>query len=283
MIITRRQRRGNVVVLFAFCITILVGIAAVAIDGGTIMDDVQKVQAAADSAAFAGAEQLYKFWQTGNGLDVGNNAKNAALSAAAANGYTNDGVDSQITPNDFTTGQSGQGGGGGNITTVNHGIFIPPVTGDHVGQAGYVEVVIQYNQKRNFSSIYGTDRVQVRARAVAEGGWRAGNAGILLLDPASSGSLNVVGGGTMNVSGAPLIIDSNAADGITTTGGGNISVSSDQHIDVSGSPGISGSGTVTGTVRTNQPPTPDPLAYLPEPSPAGATSYNKVNVAGNKV
>ena len=43
-------------------------------------------------------------------------------------------------------------------------------------------------------------------------------------------------------------------------------MSSDQHIDVSGSPGVSGSGSVTGTVRTNQPPTPDPLAYLPEPT-----------------
>jgi Flp pilus assembly protein TadG len=279
----RERRRGNVVVLVAFLVTILVGVAAVAIDGGTIMDDVQKVQAAADASALAAAEQLYKLWQTGNGFDVGSAAKNAALALAATNGYSNDGTDSQITPNAFTTGVSGQGGGGGNITVIQHGIFIPPKTGDHVLQAGYVEVVIQYNQKRNFSSIYGTDRIQVRARAVAEGGWRAGNAGILLLDPASSGSLTVVGGGTMNVLGAPLIVDSNAADAVTSTGGGHITVSSDQHLDVSGSPGVSGSGTVTGTIRTNQPPTPDPLAYLPEPSPTGATVYNKVNVAGNRV
>src|SRR2546421_721200 len=114
MKLTRPERPGNVCVLMAFCITILVGVAAVAIDGG-------------------------------------------------ANGV-------------------------GASTTPQHGIFIPPISGDHVGQNGYVEVVIQYNQKRNFSSIYGSDRIHVRARAVAEGGWRAANAGILLLDPSASGS-----------------------------------------------------------------------------------------------
>src|SRR4029077_14672791 len=217
-------------------------------DGGAIMDDVNKAQAAADASALAAAEQIYRLWQTGNGFDVGNAAQNAALALAASNGYTNDGVDSIITPNAWTTGVSGQGQGTGNVTTVQHGIFIPPLTGDHVGKAGYAEVVIQYNQKRNFSSIYGTDRIEVRARAVAEGGWRAGTAGILLLDPTASGSLNVVGGGTMNVVGAPLIVDSTAPDAITATGGGHITVSSEQVIDVSGSPGVSGSGTVTGTV-----------------------------------
>src|SRR5947209_926820 len=125
---TRTERRGNVCVLMAFCITILVGMAAIAIDGGAIMDDVQKVQAAA-------------------------------------------------------------------------------------------------------------------------GGWRAANAGILLLDPTASGSLTVVGGGTMSVAGAPLIVDSTASDAITATGGGHVTVSSDKEVDVGGSPGISGSGTITGTVK----------------------------------
>jgi hypothetical protein len=279
MIITRRQRRGNVVVLFAFCITVLFGIAAIAIDGGGIMDDVQQVQAAADSSAFAAAEQLYKVWQVGNGLDVGNAAKNAALAVAASNGYANDGTDSQITPNDWTTGQSGQGMGMGNVT-INHGIFIPPVSGDHIGKPGYVEVVIQYNQTRNFSSIYGSDRINVRARAVAEGGWKAGKAGILLLDPTSSGAFTAVGNATVSVVGAPFIVDSNSSTAMS--GSGTVSVSPDQAIDITGVPGYTGL-TVNGTVNNGQPPTPDPLAYLPQPSSAGMTTYNKVNAAGNKV
>src|SRR5947209_19645227 len=121
----REGRRGNVCVLMAFCITILVGMAAIAIDGGAIMDDVQKVQAAADASALAAAEQLYKLWQTGSGYDVGSNARNAALALAATNGYSNDGTDSQITPNAWTNGVSGGGSGVGASTTVQHGIFIP--------------------------------------------------------------------------------------------------------------------------------------------------------------
>src|SRR5262245_57878971 len=172
MITKREKRPGHVVVFVALMITVLVGVSAIAIDGGVIQDNVQKLQAAADASAMAGAEELFRKWQVDAGFDGNGSAKNAAIALAAYNGYTNDGVDSQITPNDYTTGQSGQGQGTGNVTTVQHGVFIPPVTGDHVGMPGYVEVVIQYNQKRNFSSIYGTQRIAARARAVAEGGWK---------------------------------------------------------------------------------------------------------------
>src|SRR5438876_169365 len=227
----RRERPGHVCVFFALCMTILVGVAAIAIDGGAIMDDVQKLQAAADASALAAAEQLFKSWQTDAGLDKSGAAAAAAVALAAYNGYSNDGVDSQITPNAFTTGNSGQGQGTGNVTSVQHGVWIPPVTGDHVGKPGYVEVVIQYNQKRNFSSIYGTQKIAARARAVAEGGWKAGTMGILLLDPTAPGSLTVNGNGVMSVVGAPLIVDSNAANGGVTTGSGTVSVSSNTEMD----------------------------------------------------
>jgi Flp pilus assembly protein TadG len=272
MTTTRNERRGNVCVLMAFCITILVGVAAIAIDGGAIMDDVQKGQAAADASALAAAEELYRYWQTGQGFDINNAAKNAALALAATNGYSNDGVNSIITPNAVDTAGKPL-----------HGIFMPPVSGAFANKAGYVEVVIQYNQKRNFSSIYGSEKIPVRARAVAEGGWRAANAGILLLDPSSSGALNVVGGGSMEVHGAPLIVDSAASDAITTTGGGSIWVSPNKSVDVTGVPGYGGSGTITGTINSGVPPTPDPLAYLPEPTFNGSTaSYGKLTVAGHR-
>jgi Flp pilus assembly protein TadG len=283
MITKREKRPGHIVVFMALMITVLIGVAAIAIDGGVIQDNVQKLQAAADASALAGAEELFRNWQVGAGFDVGGSAKAAAVALAARNGYSNDGVDSIITPNDFTTGVSGQGQGTGNITVVNHGVFIPPVTGDHVGKAGYVEVVIQYNQKRNFSSIYGTQRIAARARAVAEGGWKAGTMGILLLDPTGSASLDVVGNGAMSVVGAPLIVDSNAADAGVTTGSGTVSVSSNTEMDFSGSPGATGSGSWIGPLKTNQTPVPDPLLYLPEPSATGATVQKKVNAAGNQV
>ena len=65
---------------------------------------------------------------------------------------------------------------------------IPPQRGDHVGQAGYVEVIVLQFQQRAFSAIWGSDPVPVRARAVARGLWVPVNNGIIVLDPTSSGS-----------------------------------------------------------------------------------------------
>src|SRR5262245_55306907 len=121
MIIKREKRPGHIVVFMALMITVLVGVSAIAIDGGVIMDDVQKLQAAADASALAGAEELFRKWQTDNGLELSGSAKDAAVALASTNGYSNDGINSIITPNDWVTGQSGQGMGIGNVT-VQHGV-----------------------------------------------------------------------------------------------------------------------------------------------------------------
>ena len=274
----RTERRGNVCVFVAACLTVLMGVIAIAIDGGVLMDDRQKVQSSADASALAAAEQLFLNWQSEQGLDPTGKARDAALALAASNGYTNDGVASIITPNLIDSRSSGIGLGV--KETAVHGVWVPPATGDYKGRSGYVEVAIQFNQKRHFGGIYGTENIPVRARAVAEGGWRAGRDGILVLDPLSSASLNVTGNGTMAVLGAPIIVNSKASDAATAVGGAT--VSSDKSIDITGIPGIGGSGTWLGTINSGVPPTPDPLAYLPEPSPSGMTPYNKVNVAGQR-
>jgi hypothetical protein len=61
-----------------------------------------------------------------------------------------------------------------------------------------------------------------------------------------------------------------------------VTISADKEIDFSGSPGISGSGSWIGPIKTNQPPVPDPLLYLPEPSTAGGTSQPKVKISGKE-
>src|SRR5262249_34884437 len=60
------------------------------------------------------------------------------------------------------------------------------------------------------------------------------------------------------------IVDSNSPSAVTITGGGLISAT---ELDVTGVPGVLGSGFV-GTVNSGVPPTPDPLAYLPQPDPS---------------
>jgi hypothetical protein len=215
-------------------LTVLLAFVAIAIDGGLLQDTQKQVQATADASAMAAAANLFANYQSNGGRDPSGTAAAAATKLAAENGYPN--------------------------ITVN----IPPQSGPFTGKAGYVEVIIVYQQTRYFSTLMGSDTIPVRARAVAEARWAAGNMGILVLDPTAPGALTDVGGGQLTVSNAPLIVNSNAPNAATATGGGVVSA---PIIDITGVPGTSGSGTWNGTIAPGQPPTPDPLKYLPEPDP----------------
>jgi hypothetical protein len=230
----------------------MMGFAALAIDGGGLLDDRQRAQSAADAAALAAADQLFLHIQTYHGLDVDLSAKAAAVASSTANGFP--------------------------TITVN----IPPLAGSFVGKAGYAEVIVEYNQTRNFSKVVGSSSVTVRARAVAQGRWAAPHVGVLVLDPTASGAATATGGSSVGVAGVPFIVDSNSSSAMVTTGSASFTAS---EFDITGVPGISGSGTFTGTVLSGQMPTPDPLAYLPEPDPSTMTvqSHNATHFAGSSV
>ena len=242
----KKRRKGSVTVLVAVCLVGMLSFVALSIDGGLLMDHRQQVQSAADAAALAAAEDLFLNWNTNQGLDPSGTAKAAAQASAAANGFPS--------------------------PTVN----IPPLSGPFTGQPGYAEVILTYNQQRSFSTIFGsTDNVTVRARAVAEAGYKAAKVGILVLNPSAPGSVTDTGGGTVTIAGsAPLIVDSSAPNAITVTGGGSVTAT---EIDVTGVPGISGNANAP-TINSGQPQTPDPLAYLPAPDPSTMPSYNGVHL-----
>jgi hypothetical protein len=243
------KRRGAVAVLVAVCLTVVVGFAAIAIDGGLLLDDRRQAQSAADTAALAAADDLFANWQTNQGLDPLGTAKAKAIALATANGFPN--------------------------TQVN----IPALSGSFAGRPGYAEVIVTYNQKRAFSAIWGTGDLPVTGRAVSQGRWVPFKMGILVLNPTAPGALTNTGGGTMTVVGVPTIVDSNSPFAATATGGGTC-ISSE--FDITGVPGISGSGTWQGTIYSGQPPTPDPLKYLPEPDPGTMIlqSKNPTHIAG---
>jgi Flp pilus assembly protein TadG len=258
MLTKRKPRRGTVAVLTAVCLTGLLGFAALSLDAALLLQDRRAAQAAADSAALAAAGNLFANWRTNQGQDPAGAAANDALAAAAANGFSNDGVNSLVTVN------------------------IPPLSGDHIGQAGYVEVIVQQFQQRAFSAVWtgppaalvsvggaapthSSTAVSVQARAVARGMWVPHNVGILVLDPASSGSLTSNGGSSVTTN-AKIIVDSNSPSATVVTGGGALTT---PELDVTGVPGTStsGGGAINATIMDSQVPTPDPLAYLPEPDP----------------
>jgi hypothetical protein len=186
---------------------------------------------------------------------------------AADNGYKNDAVPGNPNP-DTTT------------VTANN----PPVTGPNTGKAGYIEVKTTYNQGRYFSWVLSmwpisatlSNTMPITARAVARGDWTPFHSGVLLLNYSGTG-LQDIGNGTLSINGGDFIIDSNSSAALFNQGNATVVVNNGA-VDITGndtsaqtSAGTIGSGapiqTPTGAagVYINQHPTPDPLAYLPQP------------------
>jgi len=192
------RRTGIVAVLIAVCLVVILAMAAISLDGGSLLAERQRSQAAADAAAMAAATDLYYKYYTNFGNDPQGTAKASAVSTAAANGFGNDGTTNTVTVN------------------------IPPETGDYVGLPGYVEVRVQFNFQRGFSNIFSRGSIPVRGRAVARGSPTAFQAGILCLDPTLKGALNSQGGGHVKVVNAGIIDDSNNGSAAIAGGGGTI-------------------------------------------------------------
>lgn len=268
-----RPRRGKVAVLVALCLIPILGVVSVAVDGGMMLSDRRQAQRAADSAALAAATDLYMNWKSNAGQDTGGTAITSAFTTAAANGYDNDGTNSDVAVN------------------------VPPKSGTFTNQKGFAEVIITYKQKRLLSAIWGSDALKVKARAVARGTYTPASPGILILDQTDNNTLNVTSSGDVTVTnGGCIDVNSRSANGgATCTSTGNIVADTINLSD--GTYNDSNTGTLIGTIHYNQPPTPDPLASLAEPAqPSGPTlptsvltllgshysTNNGINDSGNK-
>lgn len=189
-------RRGAITPLTILCLALLVGVTALVIDGGTLMEARRHAQAAADAAALAGAGDLYANYLSNEGIDVSGTAKASALATASANGFTNDGVQSTVTIN--TSPRSYQGG-------PNAGKTIP---------AGYIEVVLQYNATHLFSGVLGSSSSPIQARAVARGRCTPLNSnGVMALNLNVSAAVNVSSTGGLTVNGG-LQANSGSSSGL---------------------------------------------------------------------
>jgi Flp pilus assembly protein TadG len=274
-------RRGTVTPLTILCLALLVGVTALVIDGGTLMEARRHVQAAADAAALAGADDLYANYLTNQGIDVGGTAQASALATASANGFTNDGVQSIVTVN--TSPQKYQSG-------PNAGKTIP---------AGYIEVVIQYNATHLFSGVFGSATSPVLARAVARGrGSSLNSNGVTALNLSQAGALNVSSTGGLTVSGG-IAISSSSSSPLQVSGSGKVTAT--QFIlnpAMTGSGGGGGGGllgavlSLLGSVLSLlfgpggtapnillSPAAPDPLRFLPAPDVTQLTTqYTNLNI-----
>ena len=127
-----REAGQAVIIIMALCLAIFLGFAALATDVGTFFHAKRLIQTAADSAAVAGASELYYGDVTAS-----------AQGDAAKNGVT-DGVN-------------------GASVVVNN----PPLSGPYTGNSNYVEVIATESQPVFFMNVFGWSAVSVSARAVA--------------------------------------------------------------------------------------------------------------------
>lgn len=125
-------------VLAAVVLPLLLAFAALALDAGYMFDYKQRMGAAADAAALAGAFEI---------------KRSANIDSLTLNPYIRD----DAARNGFTDGV------GGITITISR----PPVTGLHIGDTKYVEVVISRPTPTFFAQILGRSSVTVSARAVA--------------------------------------------------------------------------------------------------------------------
>jgi hypothetical protein len=251
------RRRGITIPAVALLLTGILGITALAIDGGLLLSDRRRAQAAADAAALAAAMDLYGNFFSNFGVDTGGAAATSATKTATDNG--------------FTTGVNG--------TTVT--VNIPPLSGPYKKLPGYAEVLITMQQKRYFSTIFGSGDLPVSVRAVAEGTRTPKNNGIIILDPTGSNDLTTTASGDVTVLGGNIIVDSSDIKGGTISNTGNIKA---DNIYFTGNPGYytSNAGKFTATngqIYSNQAPTPDPLKNLPPPD-MPALTFKNVNISG---
>ncbi len=269
-ILGRGPRPASVAPLTVLTLAVFMGMVALVIDGGQLLEERRHAQATADAAALAAAADLYANYVRNTGTDPNGTAQASALTTAAANGCTNDGVHSTVTvrisPENYLAGS-------------NAGQMLP---------AGYVEVIVQINRGRTFSNLFGSGSVPVRARAVARGQLGGLGANVLLLNLHAPGALSVTGSANVVVASSSLRVNSDSASAISLTGSGSLSA---PQFNLVGNYSKTGSGKLTGpegaapTINIVQ-AIPDPLRYLPAPDPVAlglATRNNGLDIRSGAV
>jgi hypothetical protein len=218
--------------LIAIALPVLLGVTALAIDMGYFFDYKQRMGAAADAAAVAGAFEI---------------KANPAISDETLRTYVKD----DAKRNGFDVDADGT------ITlTIRH----PPTTGLHIGDTKYVEVLISKPMTTFFAGIIGRTSVTVNARAVAGPDESSGCVYALnTQDTKYTTELDITGSSGTSISVRNCAIVSN---GDVTVGSGNTVDA--KELDVSASSCTSCTGTITPTTvqNYNVPPSPDPFGDM---------------------
>ena len=246
-----KYQRGQAIILIVFGIVGLIGMTALAVDGGNTYSDRRHAQNAADTAAFAAA--LDKL--NGGTIDT---LQAAGWARALSNGYEKNTAASTVVVNDPP--QNSQ-------YDCTH---IPATCNE------YVQVIITSNVKTFFAPIVGIPQVTNTVQAVAHA--KPGNPTLPLyggntivgLAPSSCDAVSFCGSSTMLVKGGGVYSNSSSNCGLEFSGGHatNVNVNDGAFQTVASGYTVNGTPSITssGGFQDNQTPYPYPPTDLPNPT-----------------
>jgi Flp pilus assembly protein TadG len=224
---------GQTLIMVAVGMSVMLGFVGFATDVGVMLHEKRIVQAAADSAAIAGAARL----------PYGSTAvTQAALADATLNGFTH-------------TSSNGI-----NVTVTN-----PPLA-SQVGNASfateqYVQVTISQNTSAYFMKLFNLSHLNVSATAVASDGAPDGDC-VYVLNQTASQAMELQGSFDVSTPGCGVIVDSNSPSALDLGGKAGTLTAGSVGV-VGGAAGqISDSNPAPVTSASN---VNDPLAATPAP------------------
>jgi Flp pilus assembly protein TadG len=209
------SERGQALIVIALALVGIVAIVGLVVDGGRGFLDRRKAQNAADSAALASAYARIKRDQS---------MVAAARSAAAENGYNNDGVTNTVE------------------------LYTPPRDGPHTNDVEYIQIIITSHVDTYFARVIGrhqiTNTVEATARTKnSEMKELLNGRAVVSLAPASNCFNNksfwVHGEATLDITGGGIFVNSNNPScALLQQGSGSLRLEDGYTIDVVGSASI---------------------------------------------
>lgn len=270
----RPHERGQVLVLFAGAVVVLLMIAALAFDVGLMVLERRDQQNAADAAALAGARYV---------LSSANGTTDCSTVTGAAPAADAPGATAWAACHVAMTNDSGN-----DETVIVH---VPPTQGEFRGFPGFVEVQIESARESIFGGIVGRATWPVGVRAVAANQQGVTYSfGMLALDPDDCKAIHISGTGTVN-SAANVQANSTGEGcgdgsniGFSRTGAGVLNVTAPDAVCRSvGAIQNQGAGSMTCTPAEFSFALPDPLRDLPAPVKPALAASMKEWVSGSIV
>ena len=247
-----KEEEGQVLVLTALSITVLLMVLALAIDAGQLYYTQRQLQTAADAAALAGALETSQCAGTSNCVVM----QSAAKAAMVENGINGATFYSQCAT---TTGT-------GTELTLNNGPCALGNSDPNYNNTGYIEAVVARQTPTFFARLMGFSSVHVVARSEAALG--PPQFCLDVLNPTVPQAM-LMNGNSSLVAHCGVMVDSSSGTALLANGHVTLTASA---IDVHGGDLLNGNPSVSPTPQLNAPARPDPLANTPVPTSPGCGS-----------